>query len=129
MPISIAGVSDEESLEGLYRDAGLLPTDTNWSPYPSKLLFLLDALDNMPRLRVSAGLMNVILWLLREAGICGVPTMSMFRKLQESLRKDKGLERIHWMSPKGNTYSFNNPINIIANVSTARPNYLQPEAY
>ncbi|RXW21858.1 hypothetical protein EST38_g4007 [Candolleomyces aberdarensis] len=62
-----ASYSETEKLAHLYRQAGLA-TDENWSPYPSKLLFLLDAIDNMPRLRVSAGLMNIILWLLREAG-------------------------------------------------------------
>jgi hypothetical protein len=62
--------------------------------------------------------MNVIIWLLREAGVRNVPTASMLRKVQESLRKKKGIETVHWTSPKGNAYSFNNPIDIIANVSS-----------
>ncbi|KAJ2922664.1 hypothetical protein H1R20_g14407, partial [Candolleomyces eurysporus] len=113
--LEATGVSETDGLKNLYRDTGLLPVDANWSPYPSKLLFLLDAVDNMPRLRVSAGLMNVILWLLREAGVRDVPTATSFRKMQESLRKEKGVETIHWTSPKGNAFSFNSPVDIIAN--------------
>ncbi|RXW15157.1 hypothetical protein EST38_g10696 [Candolleomyces aberdarensis] len=113
--LEATGVSEMDGLTNLYREAGLLPADANWSPYPSKLLFLLDAIDNMPRLRVSVGLMNVILWLLREAGVRDVPTATSFRKMQESLRKEKGVETVHWTSPKGNAFSFNSPTDIIAN--------------
>ncbi|KAF6744824.1 hypothetical protein DFP72DRAFT_1176592 [Ephemerocybe angulata] len=113
--------SDPNLLADLvHRESGLLPTGEpntvpGWSPYPSKLHFLLDALDNMPRLRVSKGLMNVILWLLREVGVKDVPTASMFRKMQVSLRNNKGVKTVHWTSPKGNAYSFNNPVDIIGN--------------
>jgi hypothetical protein len=110
-------VLEDAALAALYRES-TMETNDLWSPYPSKLVFLLDAIDNIPRLRVSAGLMNVILWLLQEVGVPGVPKACALRKFQESLRENKGVETIHCRtSAKGNAYSFNNPVDIISNVS------------
>jgi hypothetical protein len=87
-----------------------------WSPYPSKIMFLLDAIDNLPRLRVSGSFMKVLLWLLRELGIKHVPSFDALRKKQKLLREETGVPTIHWMSPKGNTYSFNDPRALVSNV-------------
>ena len=89
-----------------------------WSPYPSKVTFLLDVIDNLPRLRISGSFMKVILWLLRELGVKGVPSFDGLRKMQKLLREKQGVPTINWMTPKGNAFSFNNPITLIANVST-----------
>ncbi|TFK29556.1 hypothetical protein FA15DRAFT_677776 [Coprinopsis marcescibilis] len=86
-----------------------------WYPYPSKLMFLLDAMDNMPRLRISSTLMSVMLWVLQEAGVKDVPSALQLRRVQKSLRKGTCVETVHWTSPKGNMFSFNNPASIIAN--------------
>ncbi|KAH6874840.1 hypothetical protein BKA70DRAFT_1449269 [Coprinopsis sp. MPI-PUGE-AT-0042] len=104
----------EEAMSQQYKEMGHC-VDEAWYPYPSKVVFLLDAMDNIPRLRVSAGLMNVFLWLLREAGVKGVPTATAFRKMQASFRKEKGVQTIHCTSSKGNLFSFNSPVDIIAN--------------
>jgi hypothetical protein len=118
-------VSEEAATKAL-KNAGLT-VDEAWQPYLSKLVFLLDAIDNMPRLRVSDGLMNAFLWLLREAGVKNVPSASYLRKVQTSLRDKNGVRTVHCTSPKENTYSFNNPADIIANVSVmlfvANPTY------
>ena len=95
---------------------------TGWYPYPSKLAFLLDTVDNLPRLRISSSLMKVILWLLWEIGVAKVPSFCRLRSIQKQIKEERIVPTIHWMSPKGNAYSFNDPRAIIANVSFAEPN-------
>jgi hypothetical protein len=90
---------------------------TEWHPYPSKLAFLLDTVDNLPRLRISSSLMKVILWLLREIGVAKVPSFHRLRSIQKQIKEEQIVPTIQWMSPKGNAYSFNDPRAIIANVS------------
>ncbi|KAF8148420.1 hypothetical protein B0H34DRAFT_778280 [Crassisporium funariophilum] len=89
--------------------------DPPWFPYNSKLMFLLDTIDNLPRLRISGALMRVLLWLLREVGVSKVPSFDLLRKTQKKLREESGVPTVHWMSPKGNAYSFNDVGVIVAN--------------
>jgi hypothetical protein len=92
------------------------PSDA-WYPYPSKLAFLLDIVDNLPCLRISSSLMKVLLWLLREIGVPRVPSFDALRKIQKKIKKQEIVPTTQWMSPKGNAFSFNDPRAIIANVS------------
>ena len=92
-------------------------TNTKWSPYPSKVIFLLDVIDNLPRLRISGSFMKVLLWLLCELGVKEIPSFDGLRKVQKSLREKQGIPTISWMTPKGNAFSFNDPRTLIANVS------------
>lgn len=100
-------------------DAGL--ESGPWFPYSSKLLFLLDAIDNLPRLRISQSLMKIVLWLLREAGVKKVPSFKRLRKEQKNVRQDGGIPTISCMSPKGNVFLFNDPRALITNVSILSP--------
>ncbi|KAF8153401.1 hypothetical protein B0H34DRAFT_754825 [Crassisporium funariophilum] len=95
--------------------SGHAAIDELWSPYPSKLMFLLDMIDHLPRLRISSSLMKVILWLLREAGNKNVPSFYALRSVQKKLREESCVPTIHWMSPKGTPFSFNDPRSLIAN--------------
>ncbi|KAJ7841739.1 hypothetical protein B0H14DRAFT_3086730 [Mycena olivaceomarginata] len=85
-----------------------------WFPYPSKMLFLLDTLDNLPRLRISSSLMCLFLWILKEAGCKDVPSFDLLRRVQKELRGQCGVPSIPCRSPQGNVFYMNDPRAIIA---------------
>jgi hypothetical protein len=88
-----------------------------WHPYPTKLIFLLDTIDNLPRIRISSALMKALLWLLEELGVKNVPSFTALKKIQMNIRESVGIPTIHCKSSKGNAFSFNDPRALIANVS------------
>ena len=79
-------------------------------------MFLLDTLDNLPRMRISNSLMNVFLWILREGGTHNVPSLYHLRQVQASLRKSTGVPTTQHKSPKGNIYSMNDLRTLVAMV-------------
>ncbi|KAH6868945.1 hypothetical protein BKA70DRAFT_1491597 [Coprinopsis sp. MPI-PUGE-AT-0042] len=87
---------------------------TEWSPYGSKTMCMLDMLDRMPRLRLSRDHLKAIIWVMRECGTPNVPTFSALRKVQETLRNDLGLAPKHHTSSLGNHFYMNHPSKLFA---------------
>ena len=79
--------------------------------------FLLDVIDNLPRLRISDSMMKVFLWVLRESGARNVPSFDALRKLQKRLHSQSGIPSKSHQSPQGNLFFINDPRKLIAHVS------------
>ncbi|KDQ53223.1 hypothetical protein JAAARDRAFT_49941 [Jaapia argillacea MUCL 33604] len=71
-----------------------------WFPYANKTLFLLDTLDNLPRLRILDTLMRMILWVLCEAGA----------------KNDSSIKTIKFESVLGNIFYMNDITAIITKI-------------
>lgn len=80
--------------------------------------FLCDVLDNgLTRLSVPESLMKMFLYILRECGVAGAPTLYGLRKIQQRLRKQCGVPTLLGKSPHGNVFWMIDPRTVIAKVS------------
>ncbi|KAH9910220.1 uncharacterized protein B0H18DRAFT_1090055 [Fomitopsis serialis] len=78
-------------------------------------MFILDMLDNLPRLRLSSDHFKVVLWALRELGVSGVPTFSKFRKTQDHLNHQTcGVHTDVKHSPQGDIFYQNRVSDLLA---------------
>ncbi|TCD64244.1 hypothetical protein EIP91_004346, partial [Steccherinum ochraceum] len=80
-----------------------------WAPYESKTMFMLDLLDNLPRLRLSDEHMKTIIWVMKECGTPNVPSFTALRAKQTLLTKDVSIVTGRHTSPLGNVFHANGP--------------------
>lgn len=82
-------------------------------------LFLLDTIDNLPRLRLSDSHMKLMLWVLKEAGCQDVPAFSALRRMQLTLRGQGGIRMKAYTSSLGNLFYMHDIGDIIAKASVS----------
>jgi hypothetical protein len=80
-------------------------------------MFMLDLLDNLPRLRLSDDHLKSIIWVMRECRTPNVPSFSALRKKQESLTRTAGIPSQHHTSSLGNHFYMNHPAKLFALVN------------
>jgi hypothetical protein len=77
-------------------------------------MFMLDLLDNLPRLRLSDDQLKTIIWVMRECKTPDVPTFSALRKKQAELTKDVNVQTVGHVSALGNEFYMNHPAQLLA---------------
>ncbi|KAJ7844014.1 hypothetical protein B0H14DRAFT_2585438 [Mycena olivaceomarginata] len=122
----MANAALEEPEEADIQSGGepTVKSSSEWFPYPTKTMFLLDTLDNLPRLRVSDSLMRVFLWVLEEAGCKYVPSFDHLRRVQKQIRSNSGIPSLPCISPLGNVFFMNDPRAIIAKANPATRKFI-----
>ncbi|KAJ6549107.1 hypothetical protein DFH09DRAFT_1262788 [Mycena vulgaris] len=76
-------------------------------------MFMLDLLDNLPRLRLSDDHLKAIIWVMKECGTPNVPSFYALRKMQAKLTRDVGLKPRHHISSLDNQFFMNHPNDLI----------------
>ncbi|KAJ8700496.1 hypothetical protein PTI98_003511 [Pleurotus ostreatus] len=89
-------------------------SNDEWKPHGSKTMFMVDLLDNLPRLRLSDDQLKAILWVMRECGAPDVPSFSCLRRKQEKMFRDMCLAPEHHTSSLGNHFFVNHPAKLLA---------------
>lgn len=79
-------------------------------------MFLLDVIDNLPRLRFSDAEIQIILWLLKQTGCRKVPTFYALRKMQQRLRERCNNPTVQIRTSLGNIMYSNDICSGIARV-------------
>ena len=72
-------------------------------------MFLLDLLDNLPRLRLSDEHLKMIIWVMKEAGTPEVPSFAALRAKQTELTKTLHIQTKRHVSPMGTVFYANGP--------------------
>ncbi|KAF7349037.1 hypothetical protein MVEN_01425300 [Mycena venus] len=107
------GIEDSDEEE----DADTAPRssefDSDWAPHGSKAMFMLDLLDNLPRLRLSDDHLKAIIWVMKECGTPDVPSFYALRKMQKKSTQDVGLQPRHHTSSLDNQFYMNHPNDLI----------------
>jgi hypothetical protein len=79
-------------------------------------MYLLDMLDNLPRLRMSNKHMEAVLFVLKESGARDVPSLGTLRRLQSKLSEKTSAKPTRHVSTDGNVYYINDIAAQVADV-------------
>ncbi|KAJ7839405.1 hypothetical protein B0H13DRAFT_2239608 [Mycena leptocephala] len=90
-------LNDPDSVDGAF-SAALRRMEEEWFPHGSRTMFMLDLLDNLPRLRLSDDHLKAIIWVMRECKTPNVPSFSALRKKQASMTSEVGIKSEHHTS-------------------------------
>ncbi|KAI0071057.1 hypothetical protein K474DRAFT_1566504, partial [Panus rudis PR-1116 ss-1] len=69
--------------------------------------FLLDMLDNLPRLRLSDEHLKMFIWVLKELEVAGVPSFFALRKKQAEIKANMKVKSTHHVSAMKNEFYVN----------------------
>ncbi|KAJ7306731.1 hypothetical protein DFH08DRAFT_824682 [Mycena albidolilacea] len=95
--------------------------EAEWLPHGSRTMFMLDLLDNLPRLRLSDDHLKAIIWVMRECKTPNVLTFSALRKKQASMTYEVDIKSTHHTSSLGNHFYMNHPSKLLAFVKVSGP--------
>ncbi|KAG8740925.1 hypothetical protein FRC10_003540 [Ceratobasidium sp. 414] len=98
--------AEELNVEELQERFAGLKKLSSWCPYESKIIFLLDLLDNIPRLRLSTEHLKLIMWVMEEAGCSNMPKFSWLRQVQQELRTVCAITLHQYCSSRGNYFEM-----------------------
>ncbi|KAJ6528118.1 hypothetical protein B0H19DRAFT_1214630 [Mycena capillaripes] len=76
-------------------------------------MFMLDLLDNLPRLRLSDDHLKAIIWVIKECGTPNVPSFYALQKMQKKLTQDVDLKPHHHTSSLNNQFYMNHPNDLL----------------
>ncbi|KAH7316379.1 hypothetical protein B0J17DRAFT_634134 [Rhizoctonia solani] len=108
LPQRILQDLDEENpdIESLQERFAELKAKSSFLPYSHKTMFLLDMLDNIPRLRLSTGHLKLIMWIMEEVGCQDMPKFYKLQQTQKQLKNLCGIEVHHYRSSQGNLFDM-----------------------
>jgi hypothetical protein len=120
----LADQDDDEEEEGNESDDlhaqmhGFNPSscEAGFEPYDSKLMFLLDWISSLPRLRVSRTLMKAFLFIMRECGVKNVPSFSHLHAVRQDIHGRFSVKTQRFKSALGNIFFMNSIPQMIARV-------------
>ncbi|KAK7472846.1 hypothetical protein VKT23_000953 [Stygiomarasmius scandens] len=127
----VMGIDEEGDDEEMCQYLTGITEKTDFSPYSSKTSFLLDILDNLPRLQLSTNHLKMIIWVMCNCNPNEVPTYKSFRQEQTNLQQASGVPSIMYKSQCGDIFYLNDVVDLMKknfeNPETAKHIMLYPE--
>ncbi|KIJ36237.1 hypothetical protein M422DRAFT_51154 [Sphaerobolus stellatus SS14] len=91
------GLVEESNAQDI-QDQLNIPPNSDWFPYKNKTMFMLDMLDNLPRMWLSDLQLQAVLWVMKE----------------NKLKKQSGIPTTKYKSSQGNVFYVNDVVKQIA---------------